>query len=198
MCYLRIALSDYLTQPHEDGPAYHPAVATISLASAQCIDIYQYLSPTDPSPPLTHSAPVSTAGKDDNGTDSASISSGKAIAAVPLSRLYLEPRSLLILSSSLYASHLHGITETTKDVLFASSSDASPTQKDEDALNASVPVANLNLLNPVIQETVAREGRYESERGTRVSLTFRKVERVMKGALGGGGLGRKGLSFGKR
>jgi alkylated DNA repair protein alkB family protein 6 len=129
--------------------------------------------------------------------DSTSKSSGKAIAAVPLARLYLEPRSLLILSSSLYASHLHGISETTRDILTAPTSTApSSDTNDEDASNASVPVANLHLLDPSIQETIARDGRFESERGTRVSLTFRKVERVMKGALGGGG-GKMGL-FGKR
>lgn len=115
---------------------------------------------------------------------------------MPLARIYLEPRSLLILSSSLYASHLHGISETTKDILTAPTSDAT-SQDSEDAPNASVPVANLGLLDPAIQEIIARDGRYVSERGTRVSLTFRKVERVMKGSLGGGGLGRKGL-FGKQ
>ena len=132
----------------------------------------------------------------DDATGSTITPSGKAIAAVALARIYLEPRSLLILSSSLYASHLHGISESTKDILTAPITDATP-QDSEDAPNASVPVANLGLLDPAIQETIARDGQYVSERGTRVSLTFRKVERVMKGALGGGGLGRKGL-FGKR
>ncbi|GHJ84485.1 hypothetical protein NliqN6_0887 [Naganishia liquefaciens] len=180
--------------PHEDGPAYHPAVATISLTSPQCIDIYQYLSPTDPSPPLTTSVSASISGNDDIN-DTTSVSSGRAIAAVPLARIYLEPRSLLILSSSLYASHLHGISEITEDILVGPTSD-SEEHKPDDAKSSSVPVANLTLLDPAIQETIVRDGRFVSTRGTRVSLTFRKVERVMKGALGGG-MGRKGL-FGKR
>lgn len=191
-------------QPHEDGPAYHPAVATLSLASAQCVDIYQYLSTTSPSPPLVATPATSTTDNASNDnrsmndpTDKASTdaSSGRTIAAVPLARIYLAPRSLLIMSSSLYTTHLHGISPTTADILTTTSSgtpksEKTPTDTPEPASTAAtavVPVANLGMLAPEIQDTVRDQGEYRSSRGTRVSLTFRRVTRVMRG----GGLAGK-------
>ncbi|KAJ9105524.1 hypothetical protein QFC21_001895 [Naganishia friedmannii] len=201
-------------QPHEDGAAYHPAVATISLGSGQCLDLYQYLSETDPSPPLTHTMredvniPSSSANNVDDATTK--HANGKAIAAVPLARVFLEPRSLFIMTGSLYQSHLHGISFSDTDILTSASVEGTPTslqqgQQESDARpsptssNASsVPVANLPLLGDLeIMKIIEREGSYRSERGTRVSLTFRKVERVMKGVLGAGG-GKGLLGLGKR
>ncbi|KAJ9120578.1 hypothetical protein QFC22_002507 [Naganishia vaughanmartiniae] len=206
--------------PHEDGAAYHPAVATISLGSGQCLDLYQYLSETDPSPPLTHTM------RDDVNVPSTNTEvatatgaagetkqrNGKAIAAVPLARVFLEPRSLFIMTGSLYQSHLHGISFSDSDILTSSSAarngdtSTSSSQQDGDDAQPSptslsapaVPVANLPLLgDPEILKAIEKEGSYRSERGTRVSLTFRKVERVMKGGLGAGGV--KGLfGLGKR
>ncbi|KAJ9116004.1 hypothetical protein QFC24_006845 [Naganishia onofrii] len=172
--------------PHEDGAAYHPAVATISLGSAQCIDIYQYLSETDPSPPLTHTLREDVklpSSNTNTADDAAKQHNGKAIAAVPLARVFLEPRSLFIMTGSLYQSHLHGISFSDTDILTPS-------------FVSSVPIANLPLLgNPEISRTIEKEGSYRSERSSRVSLTFRKVEKVMKGGLGAGkGKGLFGLA----
>ena len=72
--------------PHEDGPAYHPVVATISLGSHVVLDIY--------------------AKKDDG--------SGER-EAEPRWRILQEPRSLLITTGELYRDHLHGIAETDVD-----------------------------------------------------------------------------------
>lgn len=147
----------------------------------------------------------------DDGTDGTTKQrNGKAIAAVPLARVFLEPRSLFIMTGSLYQSHLHGISFSDTDILTSSSvhrsgEDSASTKEEGDvqpsptsASASFVPVANLPLLgNPEILKTIEKEGSYRSERNTRVSLTFRKVERVMKGSLGmGGGKGLFGL--GKR
>ncbi|MCJ1384648.1 hypothetical protein MMC17_007766 [Xylographa soralifera] len=72
--------------PHEDGSAYHPVVATVSLGSHIVLDIY--------------------AKKDDG--------SGER-EAEPRWRILQEPRSLLITAGELYRNHLHGIAETEVD-----------------------------------------------------------------------------------
>ncbi|MCJ1479751.1 hypothetical protein MMC13_008437 [Lambiella insularis] len=72
--------------PHEDGAAYHPVVATVSLASPIVLDIY--------------------ARKSDG------IGERKE---APQWRILQEPRSLLITSGLMYRDHLHGIAETTVD-----------------------------------------------------------------------------------
>lgn len=202
------------TQPHEDGPAYHPAVATISLGSPQCVDIYQYLSTTDPSPPLTAtpdtvSCAATTTTEETPERRSANGKEGRTIAKVPLARVYLAPRSLLVMSSALYTTHLHGISEITEDIITslpatngttAGPVPTHPEGQTPDDTTASgggrgrtaVPVANLGLLASEIQRTVRDTGSYVSPRGTRVSLTFRRVGRVMKGgALGGKVFGKR-------
>ena len=72
--------------PHEDGPAYHPVVATVSLGSDIVLDIYA---------------------KKDHG-------SGER-EAEPRWRILQEPRSLLVTTGELYRDHLHGIAETEVD-----------------------------------------------------------------------------------
>lgn len=139
-----------MSQPHEDGPAFQPLVCMISLGSHTILDIHHYLSPTAPSPPMT-------------------ASPGRTVAAVPLAHLLLLPRSLLILSSSLYTSHLHGIAERRIDRI-----------KD-------IPggVANANLVGEAETIEALMDGTWEKERGERISLTFRHAEKTVKGgALG--------------
>lgn len=72
--------------PHEDGGAYHPVVATVSLGSHVVLDIY--------------------AKKSDG--------SGEREDA-PRWRILQESRSLLITTGGLYKGYLHGITETKVD-----------------------------------------------------------------------------------
>ncbi|CAG8492127.1 5944_t:CDS:2 [Paraglomus brasilianum] len=67
--------------------------------------------------------------------------------------LLIKPRSLLVLQDDLYKSYLHGIEERSKDVL-----------SEKNIINAVEDVGDL-------------------ERGTRVSLTFRIVEKVIKASL---------------
>ena len=77
-------------KPHEDGPAYHPVVATISLGSHAIFHYYQY---------------------QDN------LESGYTIDRTPVLSLLLERRSVVITTSSLYTDHLHGIEERDEDDL---------------------------------------------------------------------------------
>jgi alkylated DNA repair protein alkB family protein 6 len=146
-------------------------VATISLGSHTVIDIHHYLSATSPSPPMTATAlPADTDGQ------------ARPIAAIPLAHLLLLPRSLLILSSSLYTSHLHGISARTEDVIRSV-----PALPDAEV----VAIANADLLgDATIIDSLRDKGSWNGVRGTRTSLTFRQAEKVLKGgafsmALGG-------------
>ncbi|OCF37488.1 hypothetical protein I316_00612 [Kwoniella heveanensis BCC8398] len=166
--------------PHEDGPAFHPLVATISLGSHTVLDIHQYLSTISPSPPLIASPASADAGADAEGQR------GRPIAAIPLAHLLVMPRSLLILSSSLYTSHLHAIIPRTKDVVYpASQAQANgPNGVHEVQESAEgVRISNADLLGDAEVVDAIRNGRWEGERGTRMSLTFRHAEKVLKGGV---------------
>ncbi|WWD22122.1 hypothetical protein CI109_106611 [Kwoniella shandongensis] len=159
--------------PHEDGPAFQPLVATISLGSHTVLDIHHYLSTTAPSPPMTTSEPIPS----DDPTEA-----GRPIAAIPLAHLLALPRSLLILSSSLYTSHLHAIAPKTKDVVRLERG----TEED-----GGVVIANAELLGDAeIADGLRDNGSWAKERGVRTSFTFRHAEKVLKGgafsmAMGG-------------
>ena len=71
--------------PHEDGPAYYPIVATVSMGAHTVLDIYE---------------------KDD-------VTDRKA--EKPRWRILQERRSLLVTTAELYKTTLHGIAETTVD-----------------------------------------------------------------------------------
>jgi alkylated DNA repair protein alkB homolog 6 len=79
--------------PHEDGAAYAPIVATVSLGSHVVLDIYA---------------------KAEGGLDSAA-DSGPGGGRTPAWRVLQEPRSLLITAGRLYADTLHGIAEIEVD-----------------------------------------------------------------------------------
>ena len=175
--YMDMPIVDTRLQPHEDGPAFQPLVATISLGSHTVLDIHHYLSSTSPSPPMTTSVSPS------NLTDQAS-----PIAAIPLAHLLLLPRSLLIVSSSLYTSHLHGIAARSEDVVRLYPSDP-PGPRD-------AVIANADLLgDATIVDSLRDTGRWVGQRASRTSLTFRHVAKVVKGgafSMALGGLKRKG------
>lgn len=198
------------TQPHQDGPAFRPLVATLSLGAPTILDLHHYVSPSEPSPPMV-AAPEAE--------------SGRSIAAVPLGHVLLMPRSLFILSGSLYSSHLHGIEARERDSFIAPPR-AEEAGADEqtgtegvgepvEAAGATTPatgdgasagggalppstakakaeasvVANASLLG---LDALPRDA-FTYERGTRVSLTFRHANKVLKGgafAMAAGGLRR--------
>lgn len=151
-------------QPHEDGPAFRPLVATISLGSHTVLDIHHYLSSTSPSPPM-----IATP------TEDLADCRGRPIAAIPLAHLLVMPRSLLVLSSSLYTSHLHGISANVSDTVVKASPDAD---------KGEVVVANQDLIgDSSVLDAIRDEGRWTQERATRTSLTFRRAEKVLKGGV---------------
>lgn len=78
--------------PHEDGAAYYPLVATVSLGAPIVLDLY-------PKP----------------GSSNAGNSSGVGGARQPQYRILQERRSLLVTRRSIYTDFLHGIAETRKD-----------------------------------------------------------------------------------
>jgi alkylated DNA repair protein alkB family protein 6 len=75
--------------PHEDGTAYYPLVATVSLGAPIVLDIHVKKQP------------------ERDGTDTR--------LRVPRYRILQEPRSLLITTHDLYEDFLHGIAERSSD-----------------------------------------------------------------------------------
>ncbi|KAJ6119473.1 Oxoglutarate/iron-dependent dioxygenase [Penicillium sp. IBT 18751x] len=78
--------------PHEDGGAYYPLVATVSLGAPIVLDVYTKSS------------------RDDEKVDRDTHRIQK-----PQYRILQERRSLLITGADLYTKYLHGIAETTTD-----------------------------------------------------------------------------------
>lgn len=74
--------------PHEDGTAYHPVVATISLSGSLILDV----------------------------TEKVDHNTGHEIPSKQSWRIFQEPRSLLVTTGSAYTDTLHGIAEIKEDV----------------------------------------------------------------------------------
>ncbi|KAJ5927775.1 hypothetical protein N7466_006731 [Penicillium verhagenii] len=81
--------------PHEDGPAYYPLVATVSLGAPIVLDLYEK---------NTHSP------RNDHR-----LSENVQHPATPRFRILQERRSLLIMQKSIYTDFLHGIAEVSTD-----------------------------------------------------------------------------------
>ncbi|EUC34052.1 hypothetical protein COCCADRAFT_94499 [Bipolaris zeicola 26-R-13] len=168
--------------PHEDGDAYAPVVATVSLGAPLCLDILP-----KPSSSSSSSAAASAAEEDDNDDvntsnhaqashDEAKSHSPTPPARITLpTRIYQEPRSLLVTSGSAYRHVMHGIAERETD----------------DDLHAA-SVANWHLLGDTAP---LKTSGGVSTRGVRISLTYRDVLKVSTAAskvLGGFGGNRRG------
>jgi hypothetical protein len=185
---------------HTDGPAYSPLVATLSLGSHSILT----LRPRPPSD--THLASVPSPST--SGLTPATCSSSKADHAPtepspatvddppPLS-IFLPPRSLILLSEELYSGWMHGIEADIKvdtmDSLRACANwdsfwEAGGGMLDELAGCAAVPGearSTSMLKEEAIEALVARRRIAEAgqgwERGTRLSLTCRRVDKIRKG-----------------
>ncbi|KAH7082410.1 hypothetical protein FB567DRAFT_106158 [Paraphoma chrysanthemicola] len=141
--------------PHEDGSAYAPVVATVSLGGSLCLDIT-----TKPS-------------TSENMNEGHSVDEDREQSLetynVP-TRIFQEPRSLLITTGEAYRNLMHGIASIEVD----------------ENLNAET-VANWSLLG---DQSVVEQSGGTSTRETRVSLTYRDVLKVSSAAskvLGGFG-----------
>lgn len=78
--------------PHEDGPAYYPLVATVSLGAPIVLDLYE---------------------KEKESTTSSEL--GYSRIQIPRFRILQERRSLLVTRGKMYSEFLHGIAERVLD-----------------------------------------------------------------------------------
>ncbi|KAF8999873.1 hypothetical protein BDQ17DRAFT_1400671 [Cyathus striatus] len=150
-----IIMNEYLPgqgiMPHEDGPRYHPVVATISLGSHCVFNYYRY-----------------------KGYDLDSGEEGRSIDTEPALSILLEPRSLVISSGTMYTEHLHGIDEREEDFIEANRGEDAHVPNVSDS--AGVFIANMHLLNAETRSAI--EKGVPLHRQARYSLTCRDVERV--------------------
>ncbi|KAK5742257.1 hypothetical protein LTR17_003498 [Elasticomyces elasticus] len=98
-CLINEYLPGQGIMPHEDGGAYHPVVATVSLGGSIVLDVTEKrLEKSEKS-------------------ESAGLADEQLAESGPKSwRILQEPRSLLITIGSSYTDTLHGIAEVTEDV----------------------------------------------------------------------------------
>ncbi|KDR78305.1 hypothetical protein GALMADRAFT_119335 [Galerina marginata CBS 339.88] len=96
-----VIMNEYLPgqgiMPHEDGPRYHPVVATLSLGSHAIFHYYRYQQEIE--------------------DDAVSRGHGRTIDMIPVASVLLEPRSLIISTNTMYISHLHGIEDVEEDLI---------------------------------------------------------------------------------
>lgn len=83
--------------PHEDGAAYHPLVATVSLGAEIVLDLYE------------------KGNNRDNDTDEGNTGDEEEQTRQPKYRILQERRSLLVTRNGLYKDYLHGIAERDRD-----------------------------------------------------------------------------------
>jgi alkylated DNA repair protein alkB family protein 6 len=194
-----IILNEYLPgqgiMPHEDGPSYHPVVATISLGSHAVFHYYRYSSSgaQDPNSPL---------GQGHGQTHDDGQRHGRTISPHPILSILLERRSLVITRRELYTGCLHGIDELTEDRFDLEPSSeieglqtqdlASPLRPrifvsralptSDDSSSTKLPLSNTHLLSfPTLQQLTKDK---KLLRETRWSLTCRDVEKVVKVGVG--------------
>ncbi|KAJ5625564.1 hypothetical protein N7510_001873 [Penicillium lagena] len=86
--------------PHEDGAAYYPLVATVSLGAGIVLDLYPKDFPEPQQRRQIHT----------EATDHDSSAERK-----PQYRIFQERRSLLVTRGKIYTDFLHGIAETRRD-----------------------------------------------------------------------------------
>ncbi|KAG8814573.1 hypothetical protein FRC17_001070, partial [Serendipita sp. 399] len=159
--------------PHEDGPAYHPVVATISLGSHTIFHYLRYKPETETEGSTSVTEKAEGMGKDGNH--------GRVIDQQPVLSLLLEPRSVIITTGTLYKEHLHFIDEITEDWIEVEdiggasevgnppNSNKLLEETDSDKLQKRVRIDNWDLLSEETKEAVvASEGRLaRSTRGWR-------------------------------
>ncbi|KAF9262042.1 hypothetical protein L218DRAFT_960641 [Marasmius fiardii PR-910] len=121
-----IILNEYLPgqgiMPHEDGPAYHPVVATISLGSHTMFHYYRYKSGEEGAiEGAIEGADLGPKAQKDPITIT-----GRSVDPVPVLSVLLEPRSVVITTAKFYTSHLHGISEVSEDLIISGKEDERP------------------------------------------------------------------------
>jgi alkylated DNA repair protein alkB homolog 6 len=89
--------------PHEDGAAYSPLVATISLAAPIVLDLYEKIEDSNDENGAENATAATNIQRDDDGRP------------VPQFRILQEPGSLLITRGKAYEVLLHGISPIRRD-----------------------------------------------------------------------------------
>ncbi|KAI5887992.1 uncharacterized protein SCHCODRAFT_02515323 [Schizophyllum commune H4-8] len=160
--------------PHEDGPAYHPVVATISLGGHAVFHYFRY-------------APEGEGDAEDaiGAKESSTTNHGRRIDPKPVLTVLLEPRSVVITTGTLYKTHLHGIRDITEDAFMSATLDSGPRLPDLD-----VQLDNWDLLADKELRKAISEGK-TIPRTTRYSLTCRDVARVSNASKLLGGMGKR-------
>jgi alkylated DNA repair protein alkB family protein 6 len=153
-------------------------VATISLGSHTVFHYLRY-KPDSEHPSLPESAGMDQPSSSTGVTQSETLISkgGRAIDSKPVLSLLLEPRSVIITSGRLYEEYLHWIEEVERDEICAVSED-----KEEEDWKRKVKIANWEDIRGEKERAVLEKGGV-LERGTRVSLTCRDVQKVKKTLL---------------
>ncbi|KAL5498184.1 hypothetical protein ACEPAH_2314 [Sanghuangporus vaninii] len=187
-----VIVNEYLPlqgiMPHEDGPSYHPVVATISLGSHTVFHYYRYKTNSTSDAPRMSDLPSDHGQSNDVGPIQSSSPAGYGRVidmSLPVLSLLLEPRSLVITTQQLYTNHLHGIDPLSEDVFLPASSlscsDSVLAVQDSvgNHAQAGVRVANSTMIkDPKLREIVTNGGKLK--RGTRISLTCRDIENVVQ------------------
>ncbi|KAI7188050.1 hypothetical protein KC363_g5645 [Hortaea werneckii] len=157
-CLINEYLPGQGIMPHEDGAAYHPVVATVSLNGSLVLEITPKTAP-DSAAVATAEDHSSSAPGDPSST---SEENSPNISQHPTSwRILQEPRSLLLTTEPAYSTTLHGI----------------PSVHADEGLTSST-VANWAHLSPSTQQKIVADGDRNERATTRISLTFRDVRKV--------------------
>ncbi|XP_062562256.1 alpha-ketoglutarate-dependent dioxygenase alkB homolog 6 [Armigeres subalbatus] len=131
-----VLVNEYLAgqgiMPHSDGPMFHPTITTISCGSHAVLEFHE--------PQENETGPMPT------------------IQRIPVTKLLIEPRSLLILKDDMYRKYLHSIAEIDRDVIDGSIANLEEIKKGRPGIE----------LNDVL------------ERNTRISFTIRHVPKTSK------------------
>lgn len=141
--------------PHEDGAAYYPVVATVSVGGTTLLDVYRYANEEE-----------QQVYRQQMVKENKEAPTARAREQKPRFSILQEPRSLLITRGSAYRLFLHGIAQRTSD----------------DAAHLAAVTNGDMLGDEKLRKAVsqAKRGKLETslQRQIRYSLTLRDVERV--------------------
>ncbi|ORY76561.1 hypothetical protein BCR35DRAFT_332817 [Leucosporidium creatinivorum] len=184
---------------HTDGPAYSPLVSTLSLGSHSILTLRPRRSHTNPSTSNSTSPPTELTPEPSTSTTLPPLtapSPPNADDPPPLS-IFLPARSLILLSEELYSDWMHGIEADIKldtmDSLRACANwesfwEAGGGMLDElmgsaggEVGSGSTPMDKKQAIEALVARRRIAEAGQGWERGTRLSLTCRRVDKVRKG-----------------
>ncbi|KAL2470053.1 oxidoreductase [Abeliophyllum distichum] len=162
-------LPDQGIMPHQDGPAYVPVVAILSLGSSVVMDF-------TPHPSLNNSTDTSGNNIDDKTSKPAHMAMNSSQGLNRSFSVVLMPRSLLIFKDKAYSDYLHGI----KDCEMQRYDEAVNVANSMKSHGQAQPTSGLKKASDDIEtggDTVIHRT------GRRISLTCRVVMKVHKNLI---------------